>query len=80
MIAIGSGGLFGSGFGQSVQKLFYLPEQHTDFIFAVMAEEFGFIGVCILLGLFVMLTQRGVSIACKSPTPYLKLMAMGLPA
>lgn len=78
MIAIGSGGLFGSGFGQSVQKLFYLPEQHTDFIFAVMAEEFGFIGVCILLGLFVMLTQRGVSIACKSPTPYLKLMAMGL--
>lgn len=78
MIAIGSGGLMGSGFGQSVQKLFYLPEQHTDFIFAVMAEEFGFIGVCVLLGLFVLLTQRGVSIACKSPTPYLKLLAMGL--
>lgn len=78
MIAIGSGGLIGSGFGQSVQKLFYLPEQHTDFIFAVMAEEFGFVGVCVLLGLFVWLTQRGVTIACKSPTPYLKLLAMGL--
>ncbi|MGV3523481.1 MAG: putative lipid II flippase FtsW [Candidatus Sericytochromatia bacterium] len=78
MIAIGSGGLTGNGFGQSVQKLFYLPEQHTDFIFSVIAEEFGFLGVCLLLVLFAWLTQRGIRIACKSPTPYLKLMATGL--
>ncbi len=78
MIAIGSGGLFGTGFGQSVQKLFYLPEQHTDFIFAVIAEEFGFLGICLLLLVFILMTQRGVSIACKSPTPYLKLLAIGL--
>lgn len=78
MIAIGSGGLWGNGFGQSVQKLFYLPEQHTDFIFAVISEELGFLGVCLLLLLFILLTQRGVTIACKSPTPYLKLLAIGL--
>lgn len=78
MIAIGSGGFWGNGFGQSVQKLFYLPEQHTDFIFAVIAEEFGFIGVCLLLLVFIFVTQRGVAIACKSPTPYLKLLAIGL--
>lgn len=78
MIAIGSGGPVGKGFGQSVQKLFYLPEQHTDFIFAVIAEEFGFLGVCLLLMLFTLLTQRGVMIACKSPTPYLKLLSIGL--
>lgn len=78
MIAIGSGGFVGNGFGQSVQKLFYLPEQHTDFIFSVIAEEFGFMGVCLLLLVFILMTQRGVTIACKSPTPYLKLLAIGL--
>jgi cell division protein FtsW len=78
LIAIGSGGFLGNGFGQSIQKLFYLPEQHTDFIFAVISEEFGFIGVCILLLLFILLAQRATAIAVKSPTPYLKLLAMGL--
>lgn len=78
MIAIGSGGLVGNGYGQSVQKLFYLPEQHTDFIFSIIAEEFGFLGVLLILLLFVLLTQRGIMIACKSPTPYLKLLATGL--
>lgn len=78
MIAIGSGGLVGNGYGQSVQKLFYLPEQHTDFIFSVIAEEFGFLGVLLILLLFALLTQRGIMIACKSPTPYLKLLATGL--
>lgn len=78
MIAIGSGGFMGTGYGQSVQKLFYLPEQHTDFIFSVVAEEFGFLGVLVILLLFAFLTQRGVMIACKSPTPYLKLLATGL--
>lgn len=78
MIAIGSGGVTGKGFGQSVQKLFYLPEQHTDFIFAVIAEEFGLIGCLVLFFLFCALTQRGVSIAFRSQTPYLKLLAIGL--
>lgn len=78
LIAIGSGGFFGNGFGQSVQKLFYLPEQHTDFIFAVISEEFGFVGVCLLLLLFILLAQRGTAIAVKAPTPYLKILSMGL--
>lgn len=78
MIAIGSGGLLGTGYGQSVQKLFYLPEQHTDFIFSVIAEELGFLGVLLILLLFILLTQRGIMIACKAPTPYLKLLATGL--
>lgn len=78
MIAIGSGGITGKGFGQSVQKLFYLPEQHTDFIFAVISEEFGLVGGCVLFFLFCALTQRGVSISFRSPTPYLKLLAIGL--
>ena len=78
LIAIGSGGLVGNGLGQSVQKLFYLPEQHTDFIFSVISEEFGFLGGFLLIMLFVSLTYRGVQIALKVPTPYLKLLAIGL--
>lgn len=78
LIAIGSGGPLGNGYGQSVQKLFYLPEQHTDFIFAVFSEEFGLIGGLILLTLFVVLAQRGLAIACRVPTPFLKLLATGL--
>lgn len=78
LIAIGSGGFWGNGFGQSVQKLFYLPEQHTDFIFAIISEEYGFIGACLLFLLFVLLAQRGTAIAMKAPTPYLKILAIGL--
>jgi len=63
LIAIGSGGLFGRGLGESIQKLFYLPEAHTDFIFAVLAEEFGLIGVLALIGLYGMLIWRGFVIA-----------------
>jgi len=63
LIAIGSGGLFGRGLGESIQKLFYLPEAHTDFIFAVLAEEFGLIGVLALIGLYGMLIWRGFAIA-----------------
>lgn len=78
LIAIGSGGVLGNGFGQSVQKLFYLPEQHTDFIFAIISEEYGLVGACLLLLLFVLLAQRGTAIAIKAPTPYLKILAIGL--
>ena len=62
LIAIGSGGWFGSGLGSSVQKLFYLPEAHNDFLFAVFAEEFGFVGVVVLIALFALLTWRCIRI------------------
>ncbi|MEE4184745.1 MAG: putative lipid II flippase FtsW [Gammaproteobacteria bacterium] len=63
LIAIGSGEWFGVGLGNSVQKLFYLPEAHTDFVFAVFAEEFGLVGICVLLSLFGMLIWRAIAIA-----------------
>ena len=63
LIAIGSGSWFGAGLGGSVQKLFYLPEAHNDFLFAVFAEEFGFIGVLALVILFALLVWRAFAIA-----------------
>jgi len=63
LIAIGSGEWFGAGLGDSVQKLFYLPEAHTDFVFAVIAEEFGLVGTVILIGLFSTLVWRAFAIA-----------------
>ena len=58
LIAVGRGEVFGVGLGASIQKLFYLPEAHTDFIFAVLAEEFGLMGVVFVLGLFVLMITR----------------------
>ena len=66
LIAIGSGSLTGVGLGNSVQKLFYLPEAHTDFVFAVMAEEFGLIGVLLVIGLFAALITRAFMIARRA--------------
>jgi cell division protein FtsW len=63
LIAIGRGEWFGVGLGSSVQKLFYLPEAHTDFVFAVLAEEFGFVGVLLVLGLFALLVGRALAIS-----------------
>ncbi len=63
LIAIGSGQWFGVGLGNSVQKLFYLPEAHTDFVFAVIAEEFGVAGTAVLIGLFAALVWRALSIS-----------------
>jgi cell division protein FtsW len=63
LIAIGRGEWFGVGLGSSVQKLFYLPEAHTDFVFAVMAEEFGFVGVVVVLALFAVLVGRALAIS-----------------
>lgn len=63
LIAIGRGELFGVGLGSSVQKLFYLPEAHTDFVFAVLAEELGLAGVIVTLGLFIVLAWRAFHIA-----------------
>ena len=66
LIAIGSGQWFGVGFGGSVQKLFYLPEAHTDFVFAVIAEELGLVGSMLLIGLFAALVWRALRIAGNS--------------
>jgi cell division protein FtsW len=66
LIAIGQGQLFGVGLGQSVQKLFYLPEAHTDFVFAVTAEEFGLFGSLAVIGLYLALTWRAVGVARRA--------------
>lgn len=63
LIAIGTGGIFGRGLGESVQKLSYLPEAHTDFIFAVLAEELGLVGVIVLIALYGVVVWRGFAIA-----------------
>ena len=63
LIAIGRGEWVGVGLGSSVQKLFYLPEAHTDFVFAVLAEEFGFLGVAVVVGLFALLVGRAFAIS-----------------
>ena len=66
LIAIGNGGIFGEGLGESVQKLFYLPEAHNDFIFAVLAEELGLTGVVLLLGAYFVLIWRCFSVAAQA--------------
>jgi rod shape determining protein RodA len=75
IIAIGSGGLFGKGWLNGTQAhLEFIPEKHTDFIFAVFAEEFGLLGNIILLALFVALIQRGLAIASNAPTLFTRLL------
>lgn len=66
LIAFGQGGWFGVGLGNSVQKLFYLPEAHTDFVFAVLGEELGFVGSFAVIGLFFIFIWRGMSIGCRA--------------
>lgn len=78
LIAIGSGGIFGRGFGQSVQKFNYLPEPIGDSIFAVAAEEFGFIGGLILIFLFLMFAFRGLKIASRAPDYFSGLLIVGI--
>jgi cell division protein FtsW len=76
-IAIGSGGLTGVGFGQSTTKLYYLPEPLGDSIFAIVGEEFGFIGSILLLALFTVFVIRGFAIAKKAPDPFGRLTTIG---
>jgi cell division protein FtsW len=77
-LALGSGGLFGRGIGESKQKLFYLPESHTDFIFAVIAEELGFLGALALLTLFVVLIWRGLRVGVRAPDAFGAYLALGI--
>ena len=81
LIAFGRGEWFGVGLGASVEKLFYLPEAHTDFIMAVIAEEFGFVGICVLIGLYGWIVRRAFHIgmeAKKLERYYASLVAQGI--
>ncbi|MHB9094489.1 MAG: stage V sporulation protein E [Eubacteriales bacterium] len=78
LYALGSGGLFGSGLGQSHQKFFYLPEQHTDFIFAVLGEELGFLGGALVITLFLLFVWRGFKIALSTQDSFASLLAVGV--
>jgi cell division protein FtsW len=78
LLAVGSGGIWGSGYGLSQQKLFYLPIQDTDFIFAVFAEEFGFVGSIVLLVLLALFATLGLIVALKAKSPVYRLVAIGV--
>jgi cell division protein FtsW len=78
LYAIGSGGLLGVGLGQSHQKFLYLPERHTDFIFAILGEELGFIGTLAVLALFFLLAWRGCRAAMLAPDRFGSLLAVGI--
>jgi cell division protein FtsW len=77
-LAFGNGGLTGQGIGGSRQKLFYLPESHTDFIFAVVGEELGFIGAAFFVTLFAVLIWRGLRIGLRSAEPFGAYLALGI--
>jgi cell division protein FtsW len=78
LIAVGTGGVFGRGLMAGVQKLFYLPEPHTDFIFAVIGEELGLIGALFVLACFAVITWRGLRAAVLAPDGFGAFLALGL--
>lgn len=78
LYAIGSGGLFGLGLGQSKQKYLYLPEPQNDFIFAVLAEELGFVGCIVVIILFLIFIWRGILIAIRAQDTFATLIAIGI--
>ncbi|CAB3392707.1 stage V sporulation protein E [Kyrpidia spormannii] len=80
LYALGPGGLFGLGLGRSRQKFLYLPEPQTDFIFAILAEELGFIGAATVLLLFAALVWRGIYVAMRAPDGFGSLLATGIVA
>jgi cell division protein FtsW len=77
-IAFGSGQLLGRGLGESRQKLFYLPEAHTDFIFSVIGEELGLLGTLVVLSLFAVIVARGLRLSAKMQEPFCEYLAFGL--
>src|SRR5438445_490278 len=77
-LAFGNGGIFGQGIGASRQKLFYLPESHTDFIFAIIGEELGLVGALTIVTLFVVLIWRGLRIGLRAPDPFGGYLALGI--
>ncbi len=77
-LALGTGGVFGEGLGEGKQKLFYLPEAHTDFILSVVGEELGFLGVGVIIGMFFLLVQRSMRIAVAAPDTFGRFLALGI--
>jgi len=77
-LALGTGGVFGQGLGEGKQKLFYLPEAHTDFILSVVGEELGFLGVVVIIGMFFLLVQRAMRIAVAAPDTFGRFLALGI--
>jgi cell division protein FtsW len=78
LIAVGTGGVFGRGLMESKQKLFFLPEPHTDFIYSVIAEELGLIGAVVILACFGVLAWRGLRTSLRAPDPFGSFLALGL--
>ena len=78
LVGLGNGGLFGTGLGQGEQKFFFLPEPYTDFIFSMIGEEIGFIGLMIVLGVFSFLIYSGLKVAMNAPDKLGQLIAFGL--
>jgi len=78
LIALGQGGWFGTGLGTSIQKQHFLPESHTDFVFSIIGEEFGFLGTTIILILFLVILWRGIVIARNAKNPFGQFLAVGL--
>ena len=78
LYAIGPGGLLGLGLGNSIQKHFYLPEPQTDFIFAIISEEFGFLGILIVASIFILIIYRGFHIAIHCENKFGKYLAFGI--
>lgn len=78
LMAFGTGGIWGTGIGKGYQKLFYLPEPHTDFIFSVIGEELGLLGVLAILGLYILIFWRGISIARNCKDSFGSFIAIGL--
>jgi cell division protein FtsW len=77
-LAFGSGGLFGVGLGEGKQKLLFLPEPHTDFVLALVGEELGFVGTCVIVLLFAVFVIRGFQIATRARTPFGRYLGIGL--
>jgi cell division protein FtsW len=78
LIAFGTGGLIGNGLGEGKQKLFYLPEAHTDFIFSVVGEELGFAGTIVITAMFLVLVMRGIRVALHAPDDFGRYLAFGI--
>ena len=78
LLSLGNGGIFGQGLGKSTQKLLYLPEPYTDFIFSILGEELGFLGTLIVVTLFLIVMWRGIKIARNAPDMFGCLLAIGL--
>ncbi len=78
LIAVSTGGLFGRGYMEGVQKLYYLPESHTDYIFANISEELGLVGALVVVALFVVLGYRGLRTVLLTRDPFARFLAFGI--